>query len=308
MSLPRWELAHLLDPVEVQTFTSTYWERESLYIPGEPDKFADLFSLDQFFRTTGMVDWGEGRGPSPLYSIKAGYEGSDGNHYEVFIHPGQSRRLLGAGLTIQAEHLERSDPLLGSLVRSLKEQIRIAAAIDIGGFLSPDCGGYVLHYDAPTMWVLQIAGAKRWWYSTRPVVPFPEFNRVPSAEERKQGVGGLYRESDLREQLLRTGDVLYLPAGTWHRVQAEGQSLHLCLTVRASNYVQLASSVLSPLLMSLADWRHLPAPAAIPGDLESMSPELQALFAERIVELRAAVEHLTPDDLYRAWRSRAQPT
>jgi hypothetical protein len=306
MASSRWTLARLLDPVDVGSFISTYWERASLYIPGQPDKFRNLFSIDQFYRG-GVVDWGEGRGPSPLYNVKAGYEGPDGNHYELFIHPGQMQRLLGAGLTIQAEHLEANDPVLASLVRSLKEHIRIAANVDIGGFLSADRGGYGLHYDAPTMWVLQIAGAKRWWYSPRPVVPFPETNRVPTAEERRQGVGGLYREQDLQEQLLRTGDVLYLPAGSWHRVQAEVQSLHLCLTVRASNYLQLVNAVLSPLLMSLPDWRHLPAPAAAPGDLEQMDSRLESLFAERLLELRTAVAQITPADLYRLWCNRARP-
>ena len=306
MSPSSEQLARLLDPVDLDTFMSTYWERAALYVAGSPDKFADLFSLDTFFRSVALVDRADPRGPASGLYLKAGYEGIDGNHCEVLIQPEQIQPLLGAGLTIQAEHLETADPGLGALARSLKETIRIASRVDIGGFLSPDRGGYGLHFDAPAMWILQIAGAKRWWYSPRPVLPFPLYNRVPTADERKQGVGGLYREEDMQEQLLRTGDVLYLPAGTWHRVQAAGQSLHLCLTVRPSNYLQLLSDALSPLLLSLADWRHLPAPPAAPGDLDEMDPRLEALFAERLLELRAAVGALTPADLYRAWRDRAR--
>jgi ribosomal protein L16 Arg81 hydroxylase len=301
------ELARLLDPVDLDTFMSMHWERASLYIPGSPGKFADLFSLEKFFRSVALVDRADPRGPDISVDLKAGYQGPDDNHYELVIRPEQIRPLLGAGLTIQAERLETADRGLGALARSLKEAIRIASRVDVGGFLSPDRGGYALHFDAPAMWILQIAGAKRWWYAPRPVVPFPLYNRGPTADERKQGVGGLYREEDMQEQLLRTGDVLYLPGGTWHRVQAAGQSLHLCLTVRPSNYLRLVNDVLSPLLLSLADWRHLPAPPAAPGDLEQMDPQLEALFAERLLELRAAVGALTAADLYRAWRDRARP-
>lgn len=302
----RTALARLLEPLDLDTFMSAHWERRARYILGHPDKFADLFSLEKFYCSVTLVDRADPRGPASGVYLKAGFQDADGNHNELAIQPEQIQPLLGAGLTIQAEHLETADPALAALVRSLKETIRIASRVDIGGFLSPDRGGYGLHFDAPAMWILQIAGAKRWWYSPQPAVPFPLFNRVPTAEERQQGVGGLYRDADLQEQLLQTGDVLYLPAGTWHRVQAAGQSLHLCLTIRPSNYLQLLTDVLSPLLLSLADWRHLPTRLAAPGDLEQTDPHMEALFTERLLELRAAMDALTLADLFRAWRDRVR--
>jgi poly-gamma-glutamate synthesis protein (capsule biosynthesis protein) len=301
-------LTRLLDPVDVSSFMASYWERASLYIPGSATKFADLFSRSKFFRTVGQrIDQGTSRPLGRGLLLTAGYQGTDGNHRQLGIEPEQIRSLLGAGLTIQAEQMHTADPALAALARALKEQIRIPGEVDVAAFLSPAGGGYGLHYDAVVMWVLQIAGAKRWWYSPEPVVPFPPANRIPSAEEREQGVDGLYRPEVMAEQVLSPGDVLYLPPGTWHRVRAESESLHLCLTVRYSDYLQLVSAILSPTLLARSEWRHLPMPPAAPGDLKRMDPRLEELFAERLEELRTAVGALTPIDLFRAWRDRALP-
>jgi ribosomal protein L16 Arg81 hydroxylase len=294
----------LLDPVEPDLFMSSYWEHASLYIHGWPDKLAELFNREEFFSAIAPSrDAPPGR---QLVFIKAGNPGPDGNHNEVLIRPEQVAPLLRAGLTIQAERLETAHPVLQALARSLKEEIRIPAQVDIAAFLSSDRGGFGLHYDSPSMWILQIAGAKRWWYSPEPVIAFPLEGRMPTAREREQGVDGLYRDDELTEQLLTAGDVLYLPGGSWHRVRAEGESLHLCITVRPSNYLQLAYDALAQSLLSNTNWRHAPMPRASAGDLDGMDRQLNELFAVRLVELRAAVEKLTPADLYMSWKDRVQ--
>jgi poly-gamma-glutamate synthesis protein (capsule biosynthesis protein) len=299
-------LTHLLDPVDVGYFMANYWGRASLYIPGSTAKFAHLFSRSKFFRTAGQrIDQGTSRPPGRGVLLHAGYQGTDGNHHQFAIEPEQIPSLLGAGLTIQAERMHTAYPGLGTLARTLKEQIRIPGEVDVAAFLSPAGGGYGLHYDAVVMWVLQIAGAKRWWYSPEPVVLSPQVNRIPSAGEREQGVDGLYRPETMQEQVLSPGDVLYLPPGTWHRVRAESESLHLCLTVRYSDCLQLVGAILSPTLLARAEWRQLPMPPAAPGDLEEMDCGLEGLFAERLQELRTAVAALRPIDLFRAWRDRA---
>jgi poly-gamma-glutamate synthesis protein (capsule biosynthesis protein) len=299
-------LARLLDPVDLGTFKSTYWERASLYIPGTSEKFADLFSRSEFFRAAKRISRQVRQGfLGDNVILYAGLKGADGNHHQMLIEADQIRPVLAAGMTIQAELLDISNSALGILARSVREQFRIPVDVDVAAFLSPDTGGYPLHYDRVAMWVLQIAGAKRWWYSPAPVVPFPLVNRIPTAQQREQGVDGLYRDEDLQEQLLSPGDVLYLPAGAWHRVRAEGESLHLCLTIRYTHYLQLISDMLSPALLARTEWRHLPMPPAVPGDLEKMDPCLEEQFCQRLQELRTAVAALTPMDVFRAWRDRA---
>jgi ribosomal protein L16 Arg81 hydroxylase len=303
---PGGQLAKLLDPVDLSSFLSTYWERSSLFVPGGPSKVADLFNRSRFLETvTRMVNQAAARNGRDWVALNARYQDADGNHHQLAIQPAQIPALLGAGLTIQAERIDTVDPTLRDLALSLKEQIRIPGGVDVAAFLSPPGSGAALHYDGLSQWVLQIAGTKRWWYSPRPAIPFPVARLVPTSQEMEQGVDGLYRAEDMHEQLLSPGDILYLPAGAWHRVRAEEESLHLGLTVRHVDYLQLVSEILSPKLLARADWRHLPMPPAAPGDLEEMDSGLAELFAERLHELRTAVAALTPVDLFRAWRDRA---
>jgi poly-gamma-glutamate synthesis protein (capsule biosynthesis protein) len=300
-------LTRVLAPVDAASFMANYWDRAALYIPGEPTKFAGLFNRSKFFASVSQsFNSSKSRLRRDGTVLNAGVQGTDGNHHQLPIQPEQIRPLLAAGFTIHAERLDAADPGLHSLARELKEQIDIPGPVDMAGFLSPDGSGYGLHYDFMPMWVIQIEGAKRWWYSSQPAVPFPQTSRVPTARERELGVDGLYDERDMREQLLRSGDVLYLPAGTWHRVRAEGESLHLCLSVRHCDYLQLVSELLAPALLSRADWRHAPMPLATPEGLEEMDSQLEALFTERLLELRAAVDALAPRDLFRGWRDRVR--
>ena len=55
MAERRLTLEHLLDPVDLPTFFETYWERNTLHIPGRPDKFTALFSVERFHRAVEQV-------------------------------------------------------------------------------------------------------------------------------------------------------------------------------------------------------------------------------------------------------------
>src|SRR5262249_34169701 len=154
----------------------------------------------------------------------------------------------------QAEQLETAHAGLRALLHDTRRQLGVAAAMDVGAFLSPDGAGYGLHFDATGMFTLQIAGSKRWWYGRAPAVAWPRANRVATGGARNQLAG-----DELDEVVLRPGDVLYLPPGTWHRASAIGESLHVSLTIRAANLVERVAELLEPLLID-PRWRRLPEP------------------------------------------------
>lgn len=305
MLRPGHELEDLVSPTDVHVFMERYWNRASLYIPAHGDKLDGLFSRERLRRALAVT-----AEEGSLVYLKTGQTDGQGQHREVVIRPEQAFPLFKMGLTVQIERVETADAGLGALCQALRRQLHVATLLDSGAFLSPPGHGYGLHYDASSMWILQIEGTKRWWYGEAATMPFPTENRVPSAAEHAQGIAG-YDDQRLREQLLRPGDVLYLPAGTWHRVRAEETSLHVCLTLRPSSPYLLVDTLLQAELLADPVWRHLPTYLAT--DLEDGLPSearqaaMEDYFTARLQELRQAVDRLTPGLLYRAWRERVAP-
>lgn len=81
-------------------------------------------------------------------------------------------------------------------------------------------GAFRRHYDMHDMVILQVEGSKR-WRIFGPRVPEPV---------RELCCKNPPKTEPLFDQLLRPGDVLFLPAGFWHECDNErGRSLHLGL-------------------------------------------------------------------------------
>jgi len=295
------DLADLIAPLSLADFVKTYWERRSLFVRGEAERFDAVFDRERLFAAAARPTGAHAGDPRRL---KAGFRDLRGEHAEVSITASQVAPLLAAGMTLQAEWLHESDPLLADFVASLLRSFAAPVEIDVAAFLSPTGSGYGLHFDTTSMFILQLEGTKRWHYGRAPAVERPEHNLIPDAAARAAGVHG-YAERDLVVQELSPGDVLYLPAGTWHHVCATSESLHVCLTLRPVSVLDLAHDLLVDDLLSELPGRALPAAL---GRLASEADErarTEAIFAERLDALRAAVGRLTPAGLYEAWVARA---
>ena len=88
---------------------------------------------------------------------------------------------------------------------------------------------------------------------------------------------------------LRPGDVLYHPAGAWHRVECEGTGLSLNISLVLSSRADLVADALRQILWRDAAWRAPPCALAPPGAARG-DAELAALVRDR---LPAALEALT---------------
>jgi hypothetical protein len=291
MTLP--SLADLVAPLAPTDFVKRHWERRSLYAPAaDPARFADVFDRDRLLAAAHHP-----RGPhaDDPRRLKAGFRDARGEHAELAIAAPQIDALLAAGMTVQAEWLHESDGGVAAFARALRRD---------AAFLSPVGSGYGLHFDTTSMFVLQLAGAKRWHYAPTPAVARPATNVIPDAAARAAGVHG-FDESQLLTQELSPGDVLYLPAGAWHHVKATRESLHVCLTLRPVNVVDLARDLLLDDLLADARGRALPErPGPHPTDARGRA-RTEAWFAARLDALRKAVAALTPAALADAWAAQS---
>src|SRR5262249_9615556 len=90
MSFRGRELEHLIHPVSLADFFRDHWDKKPLYIPGRPEKYADIYDVEC---------WKRGQGVGKIIAASADY----GVQHEFQVEPGLVDHLYKAGLTICAE-------------------------------------------------------------------------------------------------------------------------------------------------------------------------------------------------------------
>jgi ribosomal protein L16 Arg81 hydroxylase len=287
------DLVALLHPVQEQVFFEQYWNRKALYIPGRPDKFSGLFDRAAFDRAVhNCVD------------LKVGFTDENGWPGHFNIKPEQVTEMLADGKTVCASLIDPRDPVLTAFLKRIAKSFAVAGNFFFNSYLSPDGGGFGLHLDHHPVSILQIEGQKRWWYSPEPgikeVITNVSFPIGRDALKLPWVTVTRPCEKDLCEVVLSPGDVLYMPKGTWHRAQAIGGSLGLTLAMESVVPLDLIQTALFPRLNKV-EFR-----SQVPGywcrsALNGIPPELERTFESALAELRAAVNSITPADLYGVW-------
>ena len=188
--------------------------------------------------------------------------------------------------------------------------------MSVKAYASPDGCGFNTHFDKGIATTLQIEGRKRWRYSTAPAVCCPTDNALVTPGGGVRYVGRTASslaswervedvdQSSFEEVTLEPGDVLCLPAGTWHNAKAIGRSLALNLSFQPLDFHGFLSFALGGLLKERAEWRR-GLPLAY-SDAASNGPpaSLTAFFGDRLAELQQLLQdsELIERKLQDAWR------
>lgn len=299
------DLTHLLSPVDVSAFVAGHWEREPLHIPGAPAK-VERWSYDRaaFFQALETRGALAGRVKTQFYDLA-------GRDREQPIDPRLARTMFDAGMTICVERFEEGDARLGALAASAKQSLGHGGAVTVNCYVSPHDKGFGLHFDSQSVFIIQLDGQKRWRYSAAPAMVGPPGAVTAEAEDldRFQRAWPWAEisppdESTLRETTLRVGDVLYLPAGTWHAARAESHSVALTLTVMPHAARHVVVDLLRKILIADPEWRaYVPLSPAHALPAVGLPPALEQFFAHKLEQLRRRVGELTPAELALHWRT-----
>jgi ribosomal protein L16 Arg81 hydroxylase len=295
-------LALLLRPLDPAVFLAEHWARRPVVLRDTRDRWAGLFDEDALVRC--IARQGQARAASRT---------RDDAHVERVIRPDEARASLAAGETLCVSAIDSFDDRLASFLARLGARIAFPGPLLFNCYLSPDGAGFGTHFDNHSVFILQLEGAKRWRYAAAPAVEFPTENillpahgavpapRPAEAVERPD-------ERTFLEAVLEPGDVLYLPAGTWHRARAIGRSLALTLMVSPFRYQQLLAAALERALLDDPRLRE-DVPLLLAGELArgEATAELRRRLAARLDDLRRAVAALSPLDLCDAWYEAAVP-
>lgn len=150
-------------------------------------------------------------------------------------------RQLDDGATLVLQALHRTWPPLIDFGSQLADEV--GHPVQINAYVTPAANrGFAPHYDVHDVFVLQVAGRKRWRIHA-PVVIDPLDNQP--WEQVRDAVAARAEEEPLNDCVLAPGDALYLPRGTIHAAEALGEtSIHLTVGVHPVTRYQLVRQLL----------------------------------------------------------------
>jgi bifunctional lysine-specific demethylase and histidyl-hydroxylase NO66 len=143
----------------------------------------------------------------------------------------------GATIVLQGLHLTRA--AVASFCRSLEETLGHPAQAN--AYYTPrSAQGLPVHHDTHDVFVLQVAGEKRWLVYD-PAFELPLKNQKYSSELGEPG-------ETVEDRVLRPGDSLYLPRGWLHEaVTSDTDSLHLTIGVNVVTWLDAFKAALEEL-------------------------------------------------------------
>ncbi|TFC07056.1 cupin [Cryobacterium adonitolivorans] len=229
-------LARLLS-VSPDAFAADYWDQKPLFTRAAtlPGRFDDLFTADavdelvthrglrtpfvRMAREGVVLDAGRFTAPGGLGAEIADQVSAD-KVLDEFT----------GGATLVLQGLHRTWPPLAEFTRQLMSDLGHPAQVN--AYVTPASErGFDPHYDVHDVFVLQIAGEKRWRIHP-PVHPRPL--RAQPWTDHRRAVELQAQNEPAIDEVFRPNDVLYLPRGWIHSATAlGGTSIHLTIGVAA---------------------------------------------------------------------------
>jgi ribosomal protein L16 Arg81 hydroxylase len=268
-------LARCVEPTPAEEFLAEYWEQRPLVALRDGEtSYDDLLSEDDVER---LVTSGELRHPA-FRLVKAGEKLRLGDYStdipwrpSAFRGVADAERVAAAfadGATIVVQGLHHWWRPLSLFCRALEADLGEPAQAN--AYYTPrGSQGLPVHHDTHDVFVLQVAGEKR-WLVYEPALELPlKDQRYSEAEHGAPG-------EVVKDVTLRAGDTLYLPRGWLHEAVTSGSdSLHLTIGVNLYTWSDALRGALRE-LASEVDLRR-----SVPED-GSGGRELLDLLAERL--------------------------
>jgi lysine-specific demethylase/histidyl-hydroxylase NO66 len=268
--------------IEPDVFAREYWARRPLLTTREElgENYSDLLSLDAVdellsrrgLRTPFLRVAKDGKVVDASRFTRSGGAGAE------IADQLADDKLLGLfldGSTLVLQGLHRAWPPLMAFAAQLSDDV--GHPVQINAYVTPpQSQGFSAHYDVHDVFVLQIAGEKR-WFIHEPVFTAPL--RTQPWNDRSTAVADAARREPVLETVLRPGDALYLPRGYLHSAKAlGGVSAHLTVGMHPVTRYALVEALLAMAAEDPALRVSLPLGIDL-ADPKALTPELDASVA-----------------------------
>jgi ribosomal protein L16 Arg81 hydroxylase len=272
-----------------QTFATEHWGRRPLLSQSDalPRDFGDLLSsdtVDELIAERGV------RAPF-IRLAKEGdllardcYLGPAGFGAEMPDQVDSAKVLsqFASGATIVLQGLHRLWPPLIDFVRDAVDEL--GHPVQANAYITPPTNrGFDAHYDVHDVFILQVAGQKR-WIVHEPVHHHP----LPSQPwtQHRAAIAERVTGKPVIDTVLSEGDALYLPRGWVHSARAlESTSIHLTVGISTVTRLDVARAVVEQLATVDAFRTSLPM-GGDPADQDENIATVTKVMAEMVESLR----------------------
>ncbi|OBK27068.1 cupin domain-containing protein [Mycobacterium asiaticum] len=295
----------------LESFAADHWGRRPLLsrVGALPRDFSDLLSpsaVDELIAERGV------RAPF-IRMAKRGdllardcYLGPGGFGAEMPDQVDSAKVLnqFAAGATIVLQGLHRLWPPVIDFVRGMVDDLGHPAQAN-AYITPPNSRGFDPHYDVHDVFVLQIAGEKR-WVVHEPVHPDP----LPSQPwtDHRAAIAERAAGEPVIDTVLAAGDALYLPRGWVHSAHStDSTTIHLTVGVAPVTRLDVMQAVVDALATSSEFRRSLPL-GADPTDRDEMAALATKVMAEVAESMRHNATEIGEQAATRLTRRHAQRT
>lgn len=269
-------LGALLSPFPEHDFRTLYWDQEPLILQrGDPGFYGDLFTLKDF-------DAAIARSPDRVSAANARTNNRPVTHRANTVRGIEAVLAdMRDGHTLMLDRLNEREPKLGLFCRLLGPEL--GSSFQTNLYLTPAHGqGFRPHWDNHDVFVLQMAGSKRWSVEK-------QRRLVPGLGE-KMGEDGRELRGELHACTLEPGDLIYIPRGFVHAAECgEELSLHITFGIRPFFLQEILAAVIQGAVRRDERWR-----AALPLGFMQGSP------GPVVQRAMAALREITDETFLRA--------
>lgn len=280
-------------------FIVNNWEKRAFVFPASKDYwFKDIVTVESFIAHE-VFHCG---------SIKAACRDQRGWLRETKIKPSEANKYFSEGQTICATALAY-DGGIRTLIKKFESAFNTPTPVHVNGYYSPHRSGYNVHFDTHPVWLFQLSGQKNWKVGRQPIISnpvtnvvFPPDREILSLPWITLKAPDINNDETFFEHTLQPGEILYIPAGTWHAAEAIEHSFALTLANPRGSTAQLVLELLRSVSSSNPSLNFLPGIPSVPNfesqadneisqkikhDLAIMNKITSSLSEEHILEFIA---------------------
>ncbi len=247
-------LKALLGAESLGEFLSEYWPGRIYVARGELERLPQALLHEELNHFESL---------SRRYKGVVSFFGDAKSGHMVPVEGIEAGAPYRCGLSVYLTDVAPYFPEIDRMIRDLESELGInEGCARAGVFASPTSGGISCHYDSVDVISVQLRGTKK--FDVAPVAGLSNpwgFQFIPGSRPiddlYPQAGEGFpdWENSEFQTVEMTPGTVLYMPRGTWHRTEAQGDSIAVSIGMEAPSAAECVLEQLRLLLLQDPAWR-----------------------------------------------------